>query len=213
MTRPLEGSTGVPSAPAASGAAVSSPTATAREVAARETAGRLLGFESPRFAHSDRVAGQAACVRHLLTDPWRSALVEAAWLHDIGYAPELVESGFHPIDGARWLKSHGESPAVCSLVAWHTRARTEARLRGLEDALVTEFAAPPPAAQSALTWADLTSSPTGERWTPETRISDILLRYGPESLVHKATLANELDLLDDARSVAERIPGPAGEHP
>lgn len=172
---------------------------------ARETAGRLLGVTSARYAHTIRVASQAGSVCHLLDEPWRSVLVEAAWLHDIGYSPQLVATGFHPLDGARWLRPQGRASEVCSLVAWHTRARTEARLRGLEHALVAEFAAPPPAVQAALTWADLTSSPGGELWTPETRISDILHRYGPTSVVHQATLVNKVELLDDVRSVSHRL--------
>ncbi len=31
-------------------------------------------------------------------------LVAAAYLHDIGYAPELAITGFHPLDGARHLR-------------------------------------------------------------------------------------------------------------
>ena len=178
---------------------------------AAETANRLLGSSSARYAHTCRVARQAASVRHLLTEPWRSALVEAAWLHDVGYSPQLVETGFHPLDGARWLQALGRRSEVCSLVAWHTRARTEARFRGLEDAMIAEFIAPPPAAQAAMAWADLTSSPTGERWSPETRIGDILRRYGPQSVVHRATLANEVELLEDAQSVADRLTDPPGD--
>ncbi|MBW3642694.1 MAG: HD domain-containing protein [Actinobacteria bacterium] len=178
---------------------------------AAETADRLLGSTSARYAHTCRVARQAASVRHLLTEPWRSALVEAAWLHDVGYSPQLVETGFHPLDGARWLQARGRSSEVCSLVAWHTRARTEARFRGLEDALIAEFVPPPPAAQAAMAWADLTSSPTGERWSPESRISDILRRYGPESVVHRATLTNEVELLEDAQSVADRMTESRGD--
>jgi len=34
-------------------------------------------------------------------------LVCADWLHDIGYAPALVATGFHPLDGARFLESVG----------------------------------------------------------------------------------------------------------
>jgi hypothetical protein len=30
-------------------------------------------------------------------------LVAAAWLHDIGYAPELAKTGFHPLDGSAAL--------------------------------------------------------------------------------------------------------------
>lgn len=31
----------------------------------------------------------------------RATLVVAAWLHDIGYAPEIGHTLFHPLDGAR----------------------------------------------------------------------------------------------------------------
>lgn len=52
-------------------------------------------------------------------------LVVAALLHDIGYAPELATTGYHTLDGARFIGAHGE-PNVASLVAHHTDARREA---------------------------------------------------------------------------------------
>lgn len=42
-------------------------------------------------------------------------LVTAAWLHDIGYAPDLVETGFHPLDGARFLREMGLDGEVLGL--------------------------------------------------------------------------------------------------
>ncbi len=170
-----------------------------------DTVERLLARSPARLAHSRHVAEQASKVGHLLSEPWRSALAEAALLHDIGYASSLIDTGFHPLDGARWLRAQDRRPEVCRLVAWHTRARTEARLRGLEALLLAEFPAPPAAAQAVLTWADLTSSPTGEQCSPAIRISDILHRYGPAALVHQATLANEAELLEDARSVDDLV--------
>jgi hypothetical protein len=56
-----------------------------------------------------------------------------------------------------------------------------------------------------LTWADLTSSPTGKECSPAIRISDILRRYSPDSLVHQATLANEAELVEDAQSVDDLV--------
>ena len=53
-------------------------------------------------------------------------LVAAAWLHDIGYAPGLAVSGFHPADGARFVRSQGFPELVVSLVAFHTGAVIEA---------------------------------------------------------------------------------------
>lgn len=172
---------------------------------ASDTVDRQLATSPARLAHSRLVAEQVAKVAHVLSEPWRSAVSEAALLHDVGYAPALIDTGFHPLDGARWLRSQGRRPEVCRLVAWHTRARTEARLRGLEGPLLAEFPPPPAIAQAVLTWADLTSSPTGEECSPAIRISDILRRYGPDSLVHQATLANEAELVEDARSVDDLV--------
>src|SRR4051794_25788937 len=44
-------------------------------------------------------------------------LSAAAIAHDIGYGPELVETGFHPIDGARYLRRQGVDERIVSLVA------------------------------------------------------------------------------------------------
>jgi putative nucleotidyltransferase with HDIG domain len=63
-------------------------------------------------------------------------LVAAAWLHDIGYSQELVDSGFHPLDGARYLRDQGWDPVVVQLVAHHSGAEVEAEERGLRDQLL-----------------------------------------------------------------------------
>ena len=39
---------------------------------------------------------------------------------------ELADSGFHPLDGARWLRAQGQERLAC-LVAHHSAARFEAR--------------------------------------------------------------------------------------
>lgn len=62
-------------------------------------------------------------------------LVAAAWLHDVGYAPSLRATGFHPLDGARHLAELGYDPQVISLVAFNSGARVEAELRGLRPVL------------------------------------------------------------------------------
>ncbi|MFD6855509.1 HD domain-containing protein [Streptomyces diastaticus] len=50
----------------------------------------------------------------------RDLLVAAAWLHDIGYAPELRDTGSHPLDGARHLESLGAPARLVRLVAHHS---------------------------------------------------------------------------------------------
>lgn len=154
---------------------------------ARALAIRLLSGFGTRLSHSAAVAAQVDRVVALVEPGWRSSLEDAAWLHDVGYGSAVVVTGFHPLDGARWLREHDWPSETCRLVAWHTEPLEEARLRDLDAELVAEFDRPDRLAAAALTWADLTSSPSGERWDPEQRLTDILMRYPPGSPVHEAT--------------------------
>lgn len=133
-----------------------------------------------RWLHVQSVAACAADVaaRARLTED----LVAAAWLHDIGYADELHDTGFHPIDGARYLRRAGWPEQVVSLVAHHTCARLEANLRGLNVQLEA-FSRPEAAYEDALAFCDITNGPAGDRVTPVERMAEIQTRYGPEHLV------------------------------
>jgi putative nucleotidyltransferase with HDIG domain len=99
---------------------------------AADLARRLLRDVGTRLAHSASVAHQAGRVAHLLDEPWRSAITQAAWLHDIGYSEQVARTGFHPLDGARWLRERGWPAEICRLVAWHTAASVEGNIRGLD---------------------------------------------------------------------------------
>jgi hypothetical protein len=178
---------------------------TAVESKAAALANRLLGEIGTRLAHSARVALEADSVSELLDAPWRSAIVDAAWLHDIGYSDEVASTGFHPLDGARWLKDHGWPIEVCQLVAWHTAASVEGALRGLEETLAAEFDPPPALATAALAWADLTSSTTGERSTVADRLADILRRYPSDSVVHRAIVEATPMLLESAQDIEAHL--------
>jgi hypothetical protein len=75
------------------------------------------------------VAARADELRPAVPVADRSLLVTAAWLHDIGYSPALRETGFHPLDGARYLAGAGHP--LAALVAHHSGARFVAEVRGL----------------------------------------------------------------------------------
>ena len=60
-----------------------------------------------RWRHSEAVAGVARELARLLAPDDAEVLVASAYLHDVGYAPELVISGFHPLDGARHVLALG----------------------------------------------------------------------------------------------------------
>jgi hypothetical protein len=63
----------------------------------------LLAPLGDRWAHVQGVVRQAQEVAAILPTEEREVLVAAAYLHDLGYAPALVETGFHALDGARTL--------------------------------------------------------------------------------------------------------------
>jgi len=86
----------------------------------------LAGME-PRWTHV-RVVGQRA-ERLCRDSDVPEDVAAAAWLHDLGYAEQLAMTGFHPLDGARFLRSIGADDLVTSLVAYHSGAAYEAEER------------------------------------------------------------------------------------
>ena len=140
---------------------------------------------SRRWSHVQGVAARARTLKPSLGAD--ADLIEAAaWLHDIGYLPELAHTGLHGLDGARYLRDvqHAE-PLLCRLVAHHSCAVIEAEERGLADALIREFVLPPQPLADALTFCDMTTSPDGEHVHVNRRLAEIHERYGNGHLVSR----------------------------
>jgi hypothetical protein len=112
-------------------------------------------------------------------------LQAAAVLHDVGYAPRLATTGFHPLDGARFLRdAHGGDERLVRLVANHSFALLEAEERGLRETLEAEF--PLPEDQllvDALVYCDMTTTPDGGPTTARERVAEVVSRYGADSVV------------------------------
>jgi putative nucleotidyltransferase with HDIG domain len=99
---------------------------------AYQTSERTLAAALPRrWAHVQGVALKARTVASAVGDD-AQLLEAAAVLHDVGYAPDLARTGFHPLDGAYFLRSIEAPERLVHLVAHHSCAVREARLRGLE---------------------------------------------------------------------------------
>ncbi|MFD0315071.1 HD domain-containing protein [Streptomyces flavalbus] len=152
---------------------------------ARRIAEAELGESLPRrLVHSQGVAARAEELGRLLgTDA--NLLNAAAILHDVGYAPRLAITGFHPLDGARFLRDeHGADERLARLVANHSFALLEAEERGLREALATEFPLlDDPLLVDALVYCDMTTTPDGGRTTAQDRVAEIVGRYGADSVV------------------------------
>jgi HD domain len=151
---------------------------------AEQQAAALLTSLVDRWSHVQAVAAQARQVGAAVPAEDRPYLIAAAWLHDVGYAPALNRLGFHPVDGARYVRQQGQE-LLASLVAYHSGARFEAEERGLVDALA-EFTPEDGPLLDALTYADMTTGPAGQPVDLEERIAEILERYPPDDPVHRA---------------------------
>jgi hypothetical protein len=143
---------------------------------------KLAGVLPRRWAHVQGVGTRARVAAPLFSVDDYELLVGTALLHDIGYAPELVDTGFHPLDGARYLRGVGGPDRLVNLVAHHSCASLEAELRGLSDELA-EFKDERTVLRDALWWADMTTTPDGAETTVVRRVAEIQTRYGPDDLV------------------------------
>jgi HD superfamily phosphodiesterase len=147
---------------------------------------RLSPLES-RWLHTLGVVRHARVLRSSIPAVDRPTLIAAAYVHDIGYAPELEDTGFHPLDGARWLRACGQERLAC-LVAHHSAARFEAEVRGLGAAL-DAFPEERSIVADLLTYCDLTTDADGRTVTFAARLAGIHRRYARDSDVSRSMRA------------------------
>ena len=144
---------------------------------------QLAALTDDRRAHSLAVGRKAEAAAAGIAPALRADLTAAAVLHDIGYGH--VETGFHPLDGARFLARAGFSPVVCNLVVHHSASTYEAEERRIDLVVYADFAVDQDLSEAhgVLWWADMTTGPQGQDVTVEDRLEEICMRYGPGHVV------------------------------
>ncbi|ALM41923.1 phosphohydrolase [Streptomyces sp. FR-008] len=141
-------------------------------------------------------------------------LEAAAVLHDIGYSPSIATTGFHPLDGARFLRDQeGADERVTRLVAHHSCALLEAEERGLRQELETEFALERPELVDALIVSDMTTTPDGEATTSTARVAEIVQRYGPDTVVGRFIQRAAPEIHAAVARVDRRMAAAGSSHP
>jgi hypothetical protein len=151
---------------------------------AERTARELLVPLAGRWRHTRRVADRARLFGRVLREEELDVLIAAAYLHDVGYAPVLAETGFHPLDGARFLRGAGHA-RLAGLVAHHSASDAEAGERGFEDELA-EFPEEGTTVARALTYCDLTTGPDGEPVDVSARLAEVAERLGEDDPIARA---------------------------
>lgn len=149
-----------------------------------------------RWAHSQGVGRRAGELAEVVGDE-ADLLIAAAVLHDVGYAPRLAITGFHPLDGARFLRGiHAADEQLVRLVANHSCALLEAEERGLREVLEEEFPlVDDQRLVDAVVYCDMTTTPDGKVTTVDARLAEITGRYGSDSLVGRFIRRASPDIL------------------
>ena len=147
----------------------------------------LTVLDPDRRLHSLAAGRKAASVAKVLPPALRAESIVAATLHDIGYGPPVT--GFHPLDGARYLADCGFSRTVCHLVAHHSSSTYEAEERGINLPAYRDYSAGRDdlgPAHALLWWVDLTTGPQGQDMTVEERLDDIAKRHHGDVVARSA---------------------------
>jgi putative nucleotidyltransferase with HDIG domain len=171
---------------------------------ARTFAAMLLRDLPDRWKHSTGVARTAQSIAATVDRADRELLVVVAWLHDIGYSDAVHDTGFHPLDGAAYLRRHGWPDRVCGLVAHHSGAVFIARAAGLHEAL-DRYPCEQSPVSDALTYADQTTGPQGQPMALDERMRERLARRGPDSLQARVRHQREPHLHAVAGRVEQRL--------
>ncbi|MEE4492261.1 HD domain-containing protein [Streptomyces sp. BE230] len=156
----------------------------------------LAGPLPRRWAHSQGVEQRAREAAWAVGGE-AELLASAAVLHDVGYAPRLAATGFHPLDGARFLRdTHGADGRLVQLVANHSFALLEAEERGYRGVLEEEFPLlDDQRLVDALVYCDMTTTADGKVTSVDARLAEITARYGSDSVVGRFIRRASPDIL------------------
>ena len=171
---------------------------------ARDLAKRIMSEDPDRVRHLAAVAERAEALSVTVPATMVDTLVASGWLHDVGYAPALRQTGFHPLDGAMYLRGEGWPDPVCALIAHHSGSRFVARICGLDGPL-REFEFVEDPSSDVLTAADNTARQDGSLVTISERLCEKLQRHGPDWPGARANPERDDYIRAAARRVVQRL--------
>jgi hypothetical protein len=156
---------------------------------AQTLAQSLLVDDQCRLAHVRGTGWIAGMAVSALGVDRPENVVAAAWLHDIGYAPAIARTGFHPLDGALFLARE-----VVLLVAHHSQAAVLAPYYGVQH-LMALLDHAHGHADDVLTFSDLRAGADGLGADPRDRVEDMRRRHANQAFVPDEVRATRYRML------------------
>jgi hypothetical protein len=157
------------------------------------TSKKLAEYLTPEENRYHHILGVVRNMEELLpkldlNEEVKKELIQAAFLHDIGYNPELNKNNFHPLDGAIFAQQSGFSKPVIAAILFHSEAYETVKKARTDLLDIYETNKPLLDEQDRLfidliTYCDVQTSPQGEKISLEERVQDVVNRYGEDHLV------------------------------
>ncbi|MBA4495291.1 HD domain-containing protein [Paenactinomyces guangxiensis] len=163
----------------------------------RKWLSQYIPDNSPRYQHILGVVHSMESLLPQLNIPndWKPSLLQACYLHDIGYSPQLNKYNFHPLDGAIFAYHQGFSKSVVAAILFHSCSfeqvqQTRHDLNNIYQENHTLLDEQDKCFIDLVTYCDLHTSSSGQFITYLKRIQDVVDRYGPSHEVSRLMLAN-----------------------
>ncbi len=165
-------------------------------------ASKLAQYLSPKSNRYQHILGVVRLMEDLLPslqipDNWKPHVIQACYLHDIGYSPKLNQYGFHPLDGAIFASKKGFVKPVVSAILFHSCAYEIAQMEKNQKRLSIYQAHLPLLDEhdrlliDLVTYCDIHTSPTGEKISFQERVKEVIDRYGAHHPVSKMMVQNQ----------------------
>jgi predicted hydrolase (HD superfamily) len=122
-----------------------------------------------------------------LTEDFKHKCVIAGYLHDIGYARSIAINQFHQYDGFQFLLQLGVNIDICHVALLHSYAYWDAAERRPD--MIHHYDGLKLSDEANLmikivSYADIRTSPNGDRVDVDTRITEIGTRYGKDHPIY-----------------------------
>jgi PAS domain-containing protein len=137
--------------------------------------GKLETTLPRRWSHVAGVIELATEIRDVAGESG-ALLIAAAATHDIGHAPDVVQTGFPALDGLEYLRTVNAPQELLILVANYFASGIEAELRGYHQEY-RDVTDQPTAVRDALWYCDIRVGPDGHRVEVDERFAELLRRY------------------------------------
>lgn len=156
------------------------------------------------YLKGDRLNHSIQCCSHLETVLGRRLTIEehqAVELHDIGYSPKCVSTGFHPLDGALYLAATSQySDTQLYAILMHSNADDLVKYQSETTQALFHYVLKTINKDKSIlelvTLADGITDGKGNLVTPLERIADISERYGEDNHVTQIAINSFYPLID-----------------